>query len=128
MIVPELSVSDIRKSLEFYTDVLGFKLNYQRIEDEFAYLVLEDNEIMIEQRNENWFVGELEYPFGRGMNLEIGVTYIDPILKKIKSRSLNLFKDVFESSYKADDKIYHVREFLIQDPDGYLLRFSEALV
>lgn len=31
-LVPEFAVSNIKKSLEFYVDILGFKIKYQRPE------------------------------------------------------------------------------------------------
>jgi len=127
MIVPELGISDIKKSLHFYVDILGFSIKYSRPEDNFAYLVFEDNELMLEQNNGNWSVGELIQPFGRGINLEIEVSNLDLILDKIRTHNVNLFKEPFKSSYKAENKAYNVKEFLVQDPDGYLLRFSEEL-
>ena len=39
-LVPELSVSDIEKSKRFYTDVLRFRIEYERVEDKFAFLSL----------------------------------------------------------------------------------------
>ncbi|MCT4575556.1 MAG: VOC family protein [Alphaproteobacteria bacterium] len=127
MIVPELGVSYIDKSLQFYIEVLGFAVKYDRPENKFAYLILEDNELMIEQCNGNWSVGELEYPFGRGINLEIGVSDLEKIIDKLNTNNIKLFKEPFESNYKAGDKTYHVKELLVQDPDGYLLRFSEEI-
>lgn len=35
-LIPELSVSDINKSLYFYLNILSFKLEYERKEDKFA--------------------------------------------------------------------------------------------
>lgn len=127
MIVPELSVNDIDKALCFYVDVLGFNIKYSRKKDRFAYLVLEDNELMIEQCNGNWSVGDLKYPFGRGVNFEIGVSNLEPIIDRLKNNRIELFKEPFDSKYEANDKTYNVREFLVQDPDGYLLRFSEEI-
>ena len=46
-LIPELSVTDIEKSKEFYLN-LGFKIMYERKEDKFCFLYLEDNQIMIE--------------------------------------------------------------------------------
>lgn len=47
-LVPELSVSDFRKTLEFYTNILGFKIEYQRVDEGFAYLSLGEAQIMID--------------------------------------------------------------------------------
>lgn len=48
-VVPELSVSDWRKSLRFYCDVLGFNIDYQRREEGFACLRLGPAELMFDQ-------------------------------------------------------------------------------
>ena len=53
-IIPELSVSEFRKSLGFYTLLLGFKVEYQRAESKFAFLSLQGTQIMIEEVNHNW--------------------------------------------------------------------------
>ena len=37
-LVPELSVTNIDVSKEFYINVLHFKLEYERPQDKFAYL------------------------------------------------------------------------------------------
>ena len=63
-LLPELSVSNIENSIEFYTSI-GFKIIYERKKDKFCFLELENNQIMIEQINNNWNTGILEYPFGR---------------------------------------------------------------
>jgi catechol 2,3-dioxygenase-like lactoylglutathione lyase family enzyme len=127
MIVPELSVSNIDKSLEFYIQVLGFSIKYFRPENDFAYIIFEDNELMLDQYNGDWSIGELKHPFGRGINFEIGVANLDYIINRLKKNNIELFKEPFNSQYKAADKTYLVKELLVQDPDGYLLRFSEEL-
>ena len=50
-LVPELSVSNIGKSLEFYTNVLGFKVEYERKESKFAFLSYKGSQLMIEEIN-----------------------------------------------------------------------------
>jgi catechol 2,3-dioxygenase-like lactoylglutathione lyase family enzyme len=47
-LVPELGVSNLTRSLGFYTRILGFSITYQRIEEGFAFLVLGDAQIMID--------------------------------------------------------------------------------
>ena len=46
-LIPEVSVIDIKESKRFYIDILGFKLEYERPEDKFAFLSLGDIQIMI---------------------------------------------------------------------------------
>ena len=122
-LIPELSVTDIEKSKEFYLN-LGFKIMYERKEDKFCFLYLEDNQIMIEEINNNWNVGEMKYPFGNGINISMTVSDIDSFYESIISKKVVLFRKIKTSKYRVDDIIYENKEFLLQDPDGYLLRFN----
>jgi len=124
-LVPELSVSDFEKSLRFYRDILNFKIEYTR--EKFAFLSFQGSQIMIEEINNNWNTGKLERPFGRGINFQIEVKDIKPILKNLKEFKYEIFKEPEEHKYKVKDKILRCKEFLVQDPDGYLLRFSENI-
>lgn len=122
-LIPELSVTDINKSIEFYTSI-GFKIMYERKEDRFCFLELDGNQIMIEQINDNWNTGILNYPFGRGINISMTVDNIEEYYSKIQKLGYKIFKELMVNEYKVDNKIYKDYEFLIQDPDGYLLRFN----
>lgn len=122
-LIPELSVSNVEKSREFY-EKLGFKVMYERKEDKFYFLQLEDNQIMIQEENDNWNVGKMEYPFGRGINISMFVKDVEAMYNNLKEKELKIFLDLETHSYKVEDKVYEDKEFLIQDPDGYLLRFN----
>ncbi|MBK5482090.1 MULTISPECIES: bleomycin resistance protein [Peribacillus] len=126
-LVPELSVSDINKSLNFYLNILSFKLEYQRPEDKFAMLSLNDCQIMIEEINGYWQTGELSYPFGRGINFQITVSDINEIYKSLRMYQYPIKIEIQENWYRADTKLVGQKEFLIMDPDGYLLRFVQTL-
>lgn len=122
-LIPELRVSNIEKSKEFYLK-LGFKVMYERKEDKFYFLQLENNQIMIEEDLKEWKTGELEYPFGRGINLSMEVSNVDELYRKIKEEKLTIFEKLSSKEYKVGNEISYDKEFLIQDPDGYLLRFT----
>ena len=122
-LIPELSVTNIEKSKKFYLN-LGFKIMYERKEDKFCFLYLEDNQIMIEEINNNWNVGEMKYPFGNGINISMTVSDIDSFYESIISKKIVLFRKIKTSKYRVDDIIYEDKEFLLKDPDGYLLRFN----
>ena len=126
-LIPELSVKDYNKSIEFYVKILGFEINYSREEDKFAMISINKAQIMIEEINDYWKTGELEYPFGRGINLQIEVTDVSKMAEKIKDNKIKLFREIEENWYEVNGKQYGYKEFLIQDPDGYLLRFSEDI-
>lgn len=126
-LIPELSVSSFEESLKFYCDVLGFEIDYQRQESKFAQISLEGAQLMIEEINDNWDVGKMEKPFGRGINFQIELKQIKPMLDSLAKNKYSLFKEVMENWYRQDNQLLGNREFLVQDPDGYLLRFSEDL-
>jgi len=48
-LVPELSISDFEKTLEFYTKILGFTIEYQRVDEGFAFLSLGEAQLMIDE-------------------------------------------------------------------------------
>ena len=122
-LIPELSVSDIEKSLKFYQK-LGFEIMYERKEDKFYFLELEENQIMIEQINDNWNVGSLEYPFGRGINISMSLDNVEEYYNKLIKSNIKVFKELKISKYRVNEILYEDMEFLVQDPDGYLLRFN----
>lgn len=128
-LVPELSISNFKKSLDFYTRILGFLIMYQREEEGFAYLQLGKAQIMIDQigKGRTWKTSEFEYPLGRGINFQIEVKSINPLLKALKRNSVKLFLEVEEKWYRKEDVEVGNKQFLVQDPDGYLLRFTEDL-
>lgn len=122
-LIPELSVSNIENSIKFYTTI-GFRIMYERKEDKFCFLQLEENQIMIEEINDNWNTGPLEYPFGRGINISMSIRNIDEYYNKIVENNIKIFEKLKINKYLVDDVTYEDKEFLIQDPDGYLLRFN----
>lgn len=122
-LIPELSVSNIDKSINFYLNI-GFKIVYERKENKFCFLELENNQIMIEEINDNWNTGILEYPFGRGINISMTIKDIETFYNNLKDKNIKMYQELKVSDYKVNDVIYEDKEFLIQDPDGYLLRFN----
>ena len=127
-IIPELSVSNLENSLNFYKTA-GFEIKYNRTEDKFAFISLNNIQFMLQElsNNDKWNVGELKYPFGNGINFQLDVEDIDKIYNNFKNNNYTITFDIEENWYRQDDKLLGNKEFLIQDPDGYLLRFSEDL-
>lgn len=122
-LIPELTVSNLERSKEFYRK-LGFSVVYEREENNFCFIELDGNQIMLDQVNGNWDVGVLEYPYGRGINISMTVDHVEELYSRVVEEKLELFLDLETHSYRVDDKVYDDKEFLIQDPDGYLLRFN----
>jgi catechol 2,3-dioxygenase-like lactoylglutathione lyase family enzyme len=124
-LVPELTVADIIVSLAFYQG-LGFKLEYQREAEKFAFVSLGGAQIMLEQYHESgWNTGALVPPFGRGVNFQIEVREIAPLATALEKMAHPLYREAKETWRRVNTELIGEAEFLVQDPDGYLLRFSQ---
>lgn len=126
-LVPELMVSDYTASRDFYVGLLGFAVLYDRPAERFAYLDLDGAQIMIEQETDFWATAPRDKPYGRGVNLQIEVAKLEPVLGRLKDAGIALFRPVEEAWYRAGVEYSGNRQFLVQDPDGYLLRIYENL-
>lgn len=122
-LIPELSVSNLDVSKTFYLN-LGFEIKYEREEDKFCFIQLEDNQIMIQEDNGVWNTGVMEHPYGRGINLSMYVENVEEMYEKLKNKNIHFFLELEVHEYRVGDDISYDKEFLIQDPDGYLLRFN----
>ena len=127
-IIPELSVTNLEESLKFYKTA-GFKLEYDRPENKFAFISLGEIQFMLQEISDNdkWTLAPLTHPFGNGINFQLEVNNLDEIYNNFKNNNYKISFDIEENWYRQDDKLLGNREFLIQDPDGYLLRFFEDI-
>lgn len=127
-LIPELSVTNLNKSLKFYKNI-GFIIEYERPENRFAFLSLEGSQVMIQEisKNEKWALENLKYPFGNGVNFQIEVKNVEKIYNKLKAINYSVAFEMQENWYRENNKLLGNKEFLVQDPDGYLLRFCEDL-
>lgn len=131
-LIPELRVFDLDKSRKFYTQVLGFSVEYER--SDFVMVSLDKCQIMLQEltlpsKEGSWNVtDDMQYPLGRGINFQIILPDILKIYNRIKENKYPIFIDLIKSEYEGDDVSYRVMEFLVKDPDGYLLRFQQDMV
>ena len=80
--LPELICSDLSASLNFY-GLLRFEIGDERPDERFVYLVRGGAALMLEQplAHDRLFPrAELNYPYGRGVNLWIGVDDVKAVL------------------------------------------------
>ena len=129
-LIPELSVSNFDKSLHFYTNIIGFKVEYTREERRFAFLSFQGSQLMIEDMksaNKQYITGKIERPFGRGINFQIEVKDLAPVIKRVKRYKYPIWQQVRVNWYRKDNTLLGNKEFLLKDPDGYLLRFFENI-
>lgn len=129
-LIPELYCSNFERSSAFYTDVAGFSVLYSRPEDKFAFLEREGAQLMIEQSIQSertWLAGKVEYPYGRGMNLQIRVSDVNNLYEVFKNANAKIFLPLEEKWYRSDNILLGNLQFITLDPDGYLLRFFQNL-
>ena len=124
-LIPELTVMNLERSKAFYVGVLQFRIEYERPENRFVFLSRENLQLMLEEENGHWSVGELRYPFGRGINFEMTVSDVDVLYQRVLDAGIRPFRELTVHRYRNGDDEIMQKEFLVQDPDGYLLRFTD---
>jgi catechol 2,3-dioxygenase-like lactoylglutathione lyase family enzyme len=128
-LVPELLVENLPASLDFWVRLCGFGVLYDRPADGFAYLRTGTAHLMLEQVGvgRNWVPAALERPLGRGINFQIMLPDIAPLLERLAVAEWPLFMAAEVKWYETGDSRAGVAQFLVQDPDGYLVRFSSRV-
>lgn len=129
-IVPELDVTDVAASLAFYVGVLGFRVLYDRPEERFAFLERDGAELMLEEAagpGRRFRTAPLERPFGRGVNLQIRAADVARLCEDVITAGLPLLVPLETRWYRVGLVERGNRQFVVADPDGYLLRFFEDL-
>lgn len=127
-LVPELLVTNVDRSLVFWHDVCGFTIRYRRSEERFAYIALGSAHLMLEEigAGRNWITGALEVPLGRGIDFEIHVPDTESLLAALKRAGIKFFMSPEVKWYRIGDDEVEVEQFLVTDPDGYLVRFQSS--
>lgn len=128
-LIPELSVQNINTSLNFYVKKLGFSIEYERKNEGFAFLSLGESQIMLDEigKGRDWKTSTFEYPLGRGINFQIQIQNIDILFCTLQKEKIPFFMEIEEKWYDCKDAENGNKQFIIQDPDGYLIRFQENL-
>lgn len=126
-VVPEYAVFDLTDSLTFWCTGLGFEVAYTRPEEGFAFLQRQGAQVMLSVVNSKWIVAPYEAPLGRGLNIQIGVDTVAPILASLARLGSELFHPPHEVWHRVGERELGDLQFTAQDPNGYLIRFSQHL-
>ena len=111
---------DLEKAVKFYKEELGFRVVSEASEKDFVTLEFAENSIMLEK--DKLFkdaVPELKEEFeknkpGVGVTIFIHVDDADRRYRDIKAKNVEIFSEIATKPWGA-------REFVIKDPEGYLL-------
>lgn len=125
-LIPEFEVVDLDKSRRIYEEVFGFECSYDRPEEHFAYMERGSIHIMLEElrgAGRRFHHSEMKYPFGRGVNFQIEIDDVEEVFERVKSSGLKILIPLEDRWYRKDNVELGNKQFVVFDPDGYLLRF-----
>jgi catechol 2,3-dioxygenase-like lactoylglutathione lyase family enzyme len=126
-LIPELVVAEMGRSLAFYRDLLGFSEVFARPEEGFRFLEREGAQIMLVERTYGvWFAHGPEVPFGNGCNFALQVSSLGAEWEE-RLRP-HWFAEPFEHEYQVAEGCVRVRQLVVGDPDGYLVRLVLQMV
>ena len=121
-----LNCASFARSLRFYTDVLGFAT--MRFEPAQRWAELERDGVAIALHEDpTASLAPLEYPFGRGVTLLIWTQDSDAVYAGVQAYGARLHRPMHEIWREEDGSRVGHLAFEVIDPDGYALRFCQAL-
>lgn len=129
-IIPELDVADLGASLGFYIGVVGCTLLFERPEEKFAFLDLEGAQLMLQEAagpGRRFRTAPLEHPYGRGVNFQIEIADVTRLYERVRAGGFQIVTPFEERWYRTGDTEAGNGQFVVADPDGYLLRFFTSL-
>lgn len=113
---PQFVVADLGRSLEFYTNTLGFAIEF-RYEDFYAAITKDGCSIHLKSGKPS-----IE-PRHKGNNEDLDLVFsvegVENLYEELSNRSVEFTQPIREMPYG--------REFYIKDPDGYRIGFLEAV-
>ena len=126
--ITEMMVSDYPRAFAFWTEVLGFTPSFTRPSQKLAHLVHPDGaQVMVYERDGDWEVAAMEPPFGRGVVVQIFVADAAAAAARVRAAGLPFYVDLREKWRDWGDRLGGQREFLVQDPDGYLVMVAQRI-
>ena len=129
-LIPELDVRNLGAALEFYVAQLGFRVLYERPEERFVMLEFEGARLMLEEATgpgRRFRTAPLEPPYGRGVNFQIQANDASALFGRLVSAGATIVIPLEEKWYRSGEQEVGNRQFVVADPDGYLLRFFTDL-
>ncbi|EFO55039.1 glyoxalase family protein superfamily [Streptococcus infantis SK1302] len=114
-VIPEFIVSNLEQSRSFYCDLLGFTIEYERPEENFLFLSLEDCQLMLEEGTKDELV-ELTYPFGRGVNISFGIKDVPQLHQKLLEANYPIYRPLTKREFRVGEQYIYPHEFAVFRP------------
>jgi len=120
-ISPTLAVRNMKQTIQFYRDFLGFKMGMafpDANNPEYADLS-KDGMVLMFIPAENIGIGR-EEELGVGLNIYMQIDGdIDAYYNELKDKGVKIMVDI-------KNEPYGIRDFTVEDIDGYKLTFNQA--
>ena len=117
-IAPQFLVDDVERTITYYTDKLGFTLdfNYQSF-----YASVSRDGCAIHLKCAPKTVSDRAHrKENEHLDAYINVTGVEELYQDFKSRGAMITRGL-------ESQVWAQRDFYVEDPDGYILCFSEAI-
>ncbi|MFC2008089.1 VOC family protein [Chloroflexota bacterium] len=121
VISPTLAVRNMKATIEFYRNSLGFKMGMcfpDANNPEYADLSKDGMVLMFIPAEDHGISGEEKFGIGVYLYLQIDGD-IDEYYHEVKKKGVNITVDI-------KDEPYGVRDFTVEDIDGYKLVFNQV--
>jgi uncharacterized glyoxalase superfamily protein PhnB len=133
-LTPDLMVSDVAKTVKFYTEKLGFKIamlvseNEKTVETglvngkEYVYAMVSRDEVFVMFMRKDAYAQDV--PELKDTNIGASATFycdvddVDSLRDFFNKNGVDIIKDIFTTWYG-------MREFYIRDCNGYIFGFAE---
>ena len=112
-VVPVLATTDVLKTAEYYRDVLGFKIDDTYSGPEWAMLWADHCQLYL-SLNPDMATS------AHGQQVAITAPGIDDVYIAHKANGANIVSDI-------EDQPWGIREYIVEDPNGYHLRFGSHI-
>ena len=109
---PQFIVADIERSVEFYTKVLGFDVDF-RYDDFYAGISKDGCSIHLKEGTSS--IGNKH---NENLDIVFAVDGIEDLYEEISRRSVEIVQPLREMPYG--------KEFYFTDPDGHVIAFSQT--
>lgn len=114
----QLRTTDMKSSIEFYTEKLGFEVAF-KFEDFYSGIRAGDQTFHLKQVDER----DPSIPFvdeGGHLHLYFETDGIDALAERLKENGVALVKDVHDTDWQT-------REIVLRDDQGHTLYFGQPL-
>jgi catechol 2,3-dioxygenase-like lactoylglutathione lyase family enzyme len=123
-----MMVSHYPTTLDWWTGLVGMTPVFTRPEQKLAFLQHADGaQVMIYERDGDWEVGPMEPPFGRGAVIQVFVADVTAVHARFAAAGHPFYVALREKWRDWGDRLGGQREFLVQDPDGYLVMVAQSI-